>query len=364
MTTPLLPSNEALLSQLMHGLMILEKQLQGNTKTDFGRLYLTLSGKSKRLVTPSKTVNASGEEQVEDISPTTLEAAAILTKVKKIKSVDRGKRYKRRKSSKVSAGTGLDFEEVNDPVTTDSIRVSVPSPDRGRREGKAPMTEEEEAQSSISLKELSLQEEARTLKFDRDLCGQSSKTKTAKKLKFDDESTQPTEEQGFERRHTDDRHQETGREKKPILKERRLHTDLDKDDSEDSNEASKKDDSTSGTKIPINPVPVAIKSPSIANYKIIKQGRKGVYQIVRENGTDMANYRIRDEKHESDNSYLIDDLKEYLGIDSELSIDIHSHVSYIVDLDLVKLCTLLLDRLVAPFESRFDGVGTSSTLLC
>ncbi|GJV33909.1 hypothetical protein Tco_1394309 [Tanacetum coccineum] len=39
----------------------------------------------QELVTPSKTVNASGEEQVEDISPTTLEAAAILTKVQKIK---------------------------------------------------------------------------------------------------------------------------------------------------------------------------------------------------------------------------------------------------------------------------------------
>ncbi|GKC62478.1 hypothetical protein Tco_1095076 [Tanacetum coccineum] len=49
-----------------------------------------------------------------------------------------------------------------------------------------------------------------------------------------------------------------------------------------------KDDSTSSTKIPINLVPVATKSPSIANYKIIKQGRKGVYQIVRENGTDMV----------------------------------------------------------------------------
>ncbi|GKA42154.1 putative ribonuclease H-like domain-containing protein [Tanacetum coccineum] len=40
----------------------------------------------QELVTPSKTppkiVNASGEEQVEDISPTTLEAATILTKVK------------------------------------------------------------------------------------------------------------------------------------------------------------------------------------------------------------------------------------------------------------------------------------------
>ncbi|GJW14771.1 uncharacterized mitochondrial protein-like protein, partial [Tanacetum coccineum] len=59
-------------------------------------------------------------------------------------------------------------------------------------------------------------------------------------------------------------------------------------ESEDSDEANEKDDSTLGTKIPINPVPVAIKLPGITNYKIIKQGRKGVYQIVRENGTDMV----------------------------------------------------------------------------
>ncbi|GJY46825.1 putative ribonuclease H-like domain-containing protein [Tanacetum coccineum] len=77
--------------------------------------------------TPSKTVNALGEEQVEDIIPTTLEAAAILTKVKKIKSVD--------KSIKVSTGIeeinagSLDVNTGSDPVTTDSIRVSVPSPD-------------------------------------------------------------------------------------------------------------------------------------------------------------------------------------------------------------------------------------------
>ncbi|GKC05841.1 hypothetical protein Tco_0997451 [Tanacetum coccineum] len=87
----------------------------------------------QELVTPSKTVNASGEEQVEDISPTTLEAAAILTKVQKIKSVDKVKRYKRRKSSKELAGTGLDFKEVKsafEKVNTGGIRVSVPSLDR------------------------------------------------------------------------------------------------------------------------------------------------------------------------------------------------------------------------------------------
>ncbi|GJY18117.1 hypothetical protein Tco_0389608 [Tanacetum coccineum] len=232
---PSTPSQEATTSQLMARIDDLEKQLK-ETKQTFGKAILTLvervkilevalKRKTKRILlsdseeeeteaqgrkfhdldplvslvqelvtpskTPSKTVNASGEEQVEDISPTTLEAAAILTKVKKIKSVDKGKRYKRRKSLKESAGTGLDFEEVksafkevntggikvsagieeinvgsldvntgSNPVTTDSIRVLVPSPDRGRREGKAPMTEEEETQASRKTKEQILQEEA------------------------------------------------------------------------------------------------------------------------------------------------------------------------------------------------------------
>ncbi|GKG49873.1 hypothetical protein Tco_0518647, partial [Tanacetum coccineum] len=56
----------------------------------------------------------------------------------------------------------LDVNTGIDSVTTDSIRVSVPSPDRGRREGKAPMTEEEEeeTQASRKTKEQILQEEA------------------------------------------------------------------------------------------------------------------------------------------------------------------------------------------------------------
>ncbi|GKA13163.1 hypothetical protein Tco_0692809 [Tanacetum coccineum] len=228
---PSTPRQEATTSQLMARIDDLEKQLK-ETKQTFRKAILTLvervkslevalKRKAKRvllsnfeeeeteaqgrkthdldplvslvqeLITPSKTVNASGEEQVEDISPTTLEAAAILTKVKKIKSVDKGKRYKRRKSLKEFAGTGLDFEEVKsafeevntggikvssgieeinagsldvntgiDLVTTDSIRVSVPSLDKGRREGKAPMTEEEETQASRKTKEQILQEEA------------------------------------------------------------------------------------------------------------------------------------------------------------------------------------------------------------
>ncbi|GKE18652.1 hypothetical protein Tco_1426229, partial [Tanacetum coccineum] len=159
-------------------------------------LHYPLVSLVQELVTPSKTVNASEEEQVEDISPTTLEAVAVLTKVKKIKSVDKGKRYKRRRSSKESVGTGLDFEEVkfafeevntggikvsagieeinagsldvntsSDPVTTDRGVLSLPSTDRGRREvavvrrSKAPMTEEEETQASRKTKEQILQED-------------------------------------------------------------------------------------------------------------------------------------------------------------------------------------------------------------
>ncbi|GJX60345.1 hypothetical protein Tco_0291735 [Tanacetum coccineum] len=69
---------------------------------------------------------------------------------------------------------------------------------------------------------------------------------------------------------------------------RGLHTDIDKDDSEGSDEVDEQEESVTGTKIPINPVPVAMKTPSIATYKIIKQGEKGAYQIVREDGTDIV----------------------------------------------------------------------------
>ncbi|GKF62634.1 hypothetical protein Tco_0182688, partial [Tanacetum coccineum] len=102
--------------------------------------------------TQSKT---SGEE---DISPTTLEAAKTLSKVasQRSKSVDKGKRCKRRKESKgkdIDIGfedisTGFEdistgFKEVNTSglgVKTGSGPVSST---RGQREGKAPMIVEE-----------------------------------------------------------------------------------------------------------------------------------------------------------------------------------------------------------------------------
>ncbi|GKE29025.1 hypothetical protein Tco_1444409, partial [Tanacetum coccineum] len=322
-----------------------ERKAQGRKTRDLDPLVSLV----QELVTPSKTVNTLGEEQVEDISPIILEADEMLTKVQKIKSVDKGKRYKRRKSSKEFVGTGLDFKEVKsasfEKVNTGGIRVSVPSPDRGRREGKAPMTEEEETQASRKTKEQILQEEAglakairldalekalekegkdsiqamigmnlkiqmklmkkmillQILKFPLILFffgamltdisrddqegtlsrgrarakknkltqtqlrlyvkllkkrreqwkltqlnkfGEELQTKTAKKLKFDDEGTQPTEEKI--------------EEDNIFLLQTRIFDCID---------------------LPAQP---------LANYKIIKQGRKGVYQIIKENGTDMV----------------------------------------------------------------------------
>ncbi|GJY30414.1 retrovirus-related pol polyprotein from transposon TNT 1-94 [Tanacetum coccineum] len=84
-------------------------------------------------------------------------------------------------------------------------------------------------------------------------------------------------------RKDDEPTKKSGKRRKQMAR-KGLHTSVDKNDSEDSEQ----DDSVTGTKTPINPVPVAMKTPSIATYKIIKQGEKGVYQIVREDGTDIV----------------------------------------------------------------------------
>ncbi|GJU38720.1 hypothetical protein Tco_1191677 [Tanacetum coccineum] len=137
------------------------------------------------LVTPSTTkVKASGEEQEEDISPNTLEAAKTLSKVASLKSrsIDKGRRYKRRKEAKgKKVVSSLEFqEEVNtgaekvniakgvstgstklstgsEQVSTVGDKKSTSSNDKGQREGKAPMISEETPKKS---KEQVLQEEA------------------------------------------------------------------------------------------------------------------------------------------------------------------------------------------------------------
>ncbi|GKB48944.1 hypothetical protein Tco_0899697 [Tanacetum coccineum] len=161
------PRQEASTPQLMTRIGDLEKQLK-ETKQTFRKVILTLVDRVKtsevalkrnteRVILSNseeeETDAQAREEQVEDISPTTLDAAGILPNVQKTKLVDKGKRYKRRKSSK-DADAGFYFEEIKsvfkevnscgikvssgfkevnagsldintgiEPVTTDSIRV-------------------------------------------------------------------------------------------------------------------------------------------------------------------------------------------------------------------------------------------------
>ncbi|GJW49255.1 hypothetical protein Tco_0090606 [Tanacetum coccineum] len=130
--------------------------------------------KSIDFVTPAK---ASGEAQEENISPTILEPAKTLSKVasqgvSKVKSTDKGKRYRRRaRSVAKNINTGLDAEEeintgreeINtgiEEVSTGSTKVdSGTASKRGQREGKAPMVEEDYTGHS-QTKEQIRQEEA------------------------------------------------------------------------------------------------------------------------------------------------------------------------------------------------------------
>ncbi|GKD15164.1 hypothetical protein Tco_1199571, partial [Tanacetum coccineum] len=172
-----------------------EPEVQGRKSQDD-----PLASSVQGLVTPPTTkVHASGEEQVEDISPNTLEAAKTLSKVASLKtrSIDKGRRYKRRKETKgKKVVSSLDFQEEadvgaeqvniasveqvntasgvntgsiklntgdeqlstgNEQVSTVGAEKSTSDQDKGQREGKAPMLSEETPKKS---KEQVLQEEA------------------------------------------------------------------------------------------------------------------------------------------------------------------------------------------------------------
>ncbi|GKB20476.1 hypothetical protein Tco_0854399 [Tanacetum coccineum] len=131
------------------------------------RESMKMNEKSIDFVTPTK---ALGEAQEEDISPTILEAAKTLSKVtsqgvSKVKSTDKGKRYRRRaRSVAKNINTGLNAEEeINngiEEVSTGSAKFdSGTASKRRQREGKAP-TVEEDIHATHKTKEQIRQEEA------------------------------------------------------------------------------------------------------------------------------------------------------------------------------------------------------------
>ncbi|GJY23033.1 hypothetical protein Tco_0396691 [Tanacetum coccineum] len=107
--------------------------------------------------------------------------------------------------------------------------------------------------------------------------GEELQTKTPKRLK---------EEKDDEAKN-DESTKKSGQRRKQMAR-KGMHTSVDDNDSDESDEVGEHEESNTGSETPINPVPVAMKTPSVATYKIIKQGEKGVYQIVREDGTDIV----------------------------------------------------------------------------
>ncbi|GJV19434.1 hypothetical protein Tco_1368454 [Tanacetum coccineum] len=280
-----------------------ESEAQGRKSQDDPLVSLV-----QGLVTPSKTtVNTSGEEQVEEISPTTLEVVKTLSRVasQKPKSIDKGRRYKRRKDTKgKKVVTSLDFqEEVStgaEGVNTGSIKVSTVS---GQEEASLveairldSLEKEEEAkqihldsllaQRIAEVEELNKQQKKRRaqVQFEAQHYTDEDWDLIRAKMKLDAEVGQRSV------LGSDDESTKKTRKKRKQIARKGLHSDkTDEDESEDS----KDNDPILGTNIPINPIPMAIKSSSIATYKIIKQREKGVLDvddITRDDLTEL--YRI------------------------------------------------------------------------
>ncbi|GJT88796.1 hypothetical protein Tco_1070513 [Tanacetum coccineum] len=292
------------------------------------------------LVTPSKTtVNASGEEQVEDISPTTLEAAKTLSRVasQKPKSIDKGRRYKAEKGKSLrenSVATQLDSpkkskeqilqeeaslaeairlytlqkEEEAKQVHLDSLlaqrlaeeelredlfakkmvdlvnqRKKYFAEERARAKRNKPMTQSQLRTYMMNylknqgtwklsqLKNLSFEEVKE--EFDKPVkqvesfapinfeatkdslkgFGEELQTKNSKRLKSDEaKDDEPTKKSGKRRKQ---------------MARKGLHTDLDKDDSELSDEVSEQDDSVSDKKLQGG-------KPDEDSYKMLKMMEK------------------------------------------------------------------------------------------
>ncbi|GJZ72997.1 hypothetical protein Tco_0637143 [Tanacetum coccineum] len=107
--------------------------------------------------------------------------------------------------------------------------------------------------------------------------GEELQTKTPKRLKEDKDDEAKDDEPT----------KKLTKRRKQIAR-KGMHTSMDENVSDDSDKVDEQEETNTGTETPLNPVPVAMKTPSVATYKIIKQGEKGVYQIVREDGTDIV----------------------------------------------------------------------------
>ncbi|GKB59809.1 hypothetical protein Tco_0915995 [Tanacetum coccineum] len=119
--------------------------------------------------------------------------------------------------------------------------------------------------------------------------GKELQSKVVKKQKTTHDETQASAEKIEKEKEIGEAIEQTkkGSRKKQMAR-KGLSTKKKSEDASKEKKPDEKTEITSGTNIPINPVPVTVKSPSVANYKIIGQGKKAVYQIIIENGTDIV----------------------------------------------------------------------------
>ncbi|GJZ03759.1 hypothetical protein Tco_0537034 [Tanacetum coccineum] len=263
---------------------------------------------------------AQGRKSQDDPLVSLVQGLQTLSRVASLKpkSIDKGRRYKRRKETKgKKVVTSLDFQEevdtgakgvntaegvstVSEQVSTCSTKRSIPSPDKGQREGKAPMIIEEAPKKSkeqilqeeaslaeaIRLDTLQKEEVAKQVHLDsllaqriaeeEELNEQQKKRRAqvqfeaqhytdedwdlrrSKELKANAElsKTEDIYDELFEESgdmevisakefdKEDDQPRKSGKRRKHMAR-KGLHTDIDKDDSEDSDEVSEQDDSVS-----------------------------------------------------------------------------------------------------------------------
>ncbi|GJX27692.1 hypothetical protein Tco_0235771 [Tanacetum coccineum] len=276
------PRQEATTSQLMTRIGDLEKQLK-ETKQTFGKAILTLVERVKTLEVALKRktkrvlLSDSEEEETEaqgrkthDLDPLVSlhllpdrveRRKGSMTEKKETKHLERQKN-KSSEEAGLAAAIRLDalkkLWKRNEVAQTNYAKRMVElvnqrrkhfAEERARAKRNKPMTQTQlrnymsnflKNQGTWKLTQLKkLNFEEVKAEFEK-----LSSTKTAKKLKFDDEGTQPTE--GKIEEDKDDKPTKKTRKRRKQIARKGFHTYHDKDESEDSDEANEKDDSTLG----------------------------------------------------------------------------------------------------------------------
>ncbi|GKD08889.1 putative ribonuclease H-like domain-containing protein [Tanacetum coccineum] len=309
--------------------------------------------KSEVFKTPTQS-KTSGEE---DISPTTLEAAKILSKVasQKSKSVDKGKRYKRRKESKgkdISTG----FEDIStgcfEKANTGGLRVSTGSGPvssaKGQREGKAPMIvpHQRRVQREVKLQAQEEAENARKAEQQRqdaliakrvqeefDKCVEKVEKFIPMNSKLEASKLKRTginlQAEVFKKQKitnvpdvTKDesvKREEEFKVQQPILRynirKYLARKGLQKNKSESARSDTEEDveaymdervDEPSSEEFQMGLIPQGSAPAKIVKWQILKTGKKGAYQIIREDHTDIVYVNFQGLL----NNLTRDDLKE------------------------------------------------------